>query len=64
MNLFVDDDDIAAVATWLQALDQNFVVKCFSALVSCRDNCHNSGGDYVINNVMMSGCVRAVVSVW
>jgi hypothetical protein len=59
-----DDDFIVAVMNWLQALDHDFFVKGFNALVACWDKCHNRGGDYVENNVKMSECVQTVVSLW
>jgi hypothetical protein len=49
-------DVIAAVTALLQALDLDFFSYGFSALVSCQSR----GGD----NVMMSKCVHAVVSLW
>jgi hypothetical protein len=44
-----DDDDnvIFVVMTLLQALDQDFFMKSFSALVSFLDKCLSMGGVYV-----------------
>jgi hypothetical protein len=44
---FVNDDVIAAVMTCLQALDRDFIVKGFSAPVSCWYKCFNRSGGYV-----------------
>jgi hypothetical protein len=41
---FLDDGGVAAVTTWLQALDQDFFAKGFSALVSCWNKCLNRVG--------------------
>jgi hypothetical protein len=42
---YEDDNDVAAVMTWLQVLDQDFFAKGFGALVSCWDRCLNKSGD-------------------
>jgi hypothetical protein len=42
-----DDDGVAVVTIWLQALDQDFFAKGFSTLVSGWDKCLNRDCKYV-----------------